>query len=314
MLAGELALAGADVLVLERRDSRGLVGTRARGFHARTVELLDQRGLAERFLEAGRPFAVSSFADVPLPVADLPTRHPYTLAIEQAEVERLLRAWVDGLGVPVRWGVEVVGVEQDEAGVVLRLAGGAVEGASYVVAADGGRSTVRDAVGLALVGTDPTRSNLIADARVDDDAPRGMRRDALGIHAIGPAGEDGLSGVVVTETEVGPSTPATEEELRAAVIAVWGGDLGCATSRGCRASRTLAGSSRTTGGDGCSSPATPRTSTRRRAVRGWGSGSRTPWGSGGGSRRSSAGSRRWRCSTPTAPSGGRRRSASWTTC
>lgn len=226
MLAGELALAGVDVLVLERRTTPTLVGTRARGFHARTVELLDQRGLADRFLEVGRPFAVSSFADVPLPVADLPTRHPYTLAIEQAEVERLLREWVEGLGVPVRWGVEVAGVEQDEDGATLRLAGGGEERAAYVVAADGGRSTVRDAVGLALVGTDPTRSNLIADARVDDDAPRGMRRDALGIHAIGPVGAGGLSGVVVTEAAVGPATPATPDELRAAVVAVWGGDLG----------------------------------------------------------------------------------------
>ena len=204
VLAGELALAGVDVLVLERRETPALVGTRARGFHARTVELLDQRGLAEAFLEVGRPFSVSSFADVPLPVADLPTRHPYTLAIEQVHVERLLREWVDGLGVPVRWGVEVAGVEvagveqdepgRDRNGVTVRLTGGNPVRASYVVAADGGRSTVRDAVGLGLVGTEPTRSNLIADARVDDDAPRGLRRDGLGIHAIGPAGADGLSG------------------------------------------------------------------------------------------------------------------------
>ncbi|GAA1877361.1 FAD-dependent monooxygenase [Lapillicoccus jejuensis] len=226
VLAGELALAGVDVLVLERRVIPALVGTRARGFHARTVELLDQRGLAERFLEVGRPFAVSSLADVPLPVAQLPTRHPYTLAIEQVEVERLLRGWVGELDVPVRWGVEVAGVEQDADGVTVRLAAGAPIRASYVVAADGGRSTVRDAVGLGLVGTEATRSNLIADARIDDDAPRGMRQDALGIHAIGPVGADGLSGVVVTEPRVGPSTPATEDELRAAVVAVWGGDLG----------------------------------------------------------------------------------------
>src|SRR5699024_320388 len=88
LLAGELALAGVDVRVLERRETHHLVGTRARGFHARTVELLDQRGIADRFLAEGQTVAAMAFADIPLPVGELPTRHPYTLALGQASVEQ----------------------------------------------------------------------------------------------------------------------------------------------------------------------------------------------------------------------------------
>src|SRR4051812_28950477 len=91
MLAGELALAGVDVVILERRATADLVGTRARGFHSRTIELFDQRGIADRFLDAGTTFQAMSFAGTPLDVAALPSRHPYTLGLSQGHVEQILR-------------------------------------------------------------------------------------------------------------------------------------------------------------------------------------------------------------------------------
>ena len=124
MLAGELALAGVDVEILERRTTSELVGTRARGFHSRTIEILDQRGLVDRFLGEGRTVQGLSFGSTPLKVADFPSRHPYTLALGQSGIERILLGWVEELGVPVRRGVEVTGFAQDDAGVDVQLADG----------------------------------------------------------------------------------------------------------------------------------------------------------------------------------------------
>ncbi|MGL5816742.1 MAG: FAD-dependent monooxygenase, partial [Phycicoccus sp.] len=104
MLAGELALAGVDAVVVERRDTPELVGSRAGGFHSRTIEVLDQRGLAERFLAEGQTVQAASFAGVALEFGGLPTRHPYTLGLWQNRIERILGEWVDELGVPVRRG------------------------------------------------------------------------------------------------------------------------------------------------------------------------------------------------------------------
>jgi 3-(3-hydroxy-phenyl)propionate hydroxylase len=226
-LAGELALAGIDVQVLERRTTGELVGTRARGFHARTIEILDQRGIAERFLEAGQTFAQMSFGDTPLDVEGLPSRHAYTLALGQAGVEELLLGWVEELGVTVRRGVEVTGVEQDDDGVDVQLADGETVPAAYVVAADGGRSAIRRAVGIDMVGPAATRTNLIAEVAVTEEWTPGMRLDELGVHAMGPVpGQPQRVNVVVTEPELGPSTEPTLDELRAAMTAVWGSDLG----------------------------------------------------------------------------------------
>ena len=122
MLAGELALAGVDVVVLERRETADLVGTRARGFHSRTIELFDQRGIAERFLDEGRTVQAMSFAGTALDVAGLPSRHPYTLGLSQSRIEQILAGWVGELGVPVRRGVDVTGFSQDDAGVDVHLA------------------------------------------------------------------------------------------------------------------------------------------------------------------------------------------------
>lgn len=98
MLAGELALAGADVAIAERRASPDLIGSRAGGLHARTIEVFDQRGIADRFLAQGQVVQTASFSGIPLDISDFPTRHPYGLALWQDRIEQILAGWVDELG------------------------------------------------------------------------------------------------------------------------------------------------------------------------------------------------------------------------
>src|SRR5205823_7306794 len=116
-LAGELALAGVDVAIVERRTSQELAGSRAGGLHSRTIEVLDQRGIAERFLSQGKVMQVAGFAFNPLDISDFPTRHNYGLALLQQAFERILAAWVDELAVPIYREREVTGFAQDDAGV-----------------------------------------------------------------------------------------------------------------------------------------------------------------------------------------------------
>ena len=114
MLGAELALAGVDVAILERRRTPELAGSRAGGFHARTLEILDQRGIADRFLAEGQTVQVAGFGTTTVDVSDLPTRHPYSLGLFQNHIERILLGWADELGVPIRRGVEVTGLAQDD--------------------------------------------------------------------------------------------------------------------------------------------------------------------------------------------------------
>ncbi len=117
MLAGELALAQVDVAIVERRANQDLAGSRAGGLHSRTIEVLDQRGIAERFLSQGKVMQVAGFAMVPLDISDFPTRHNYGLALWQDRIERILAGWVDELAVPIYRGLEVTGFAQDDTGV-----------------------------------------------------------------------------------------------------------------------------------------------------------------------------------------------------
>ena len=226
MLAGELALAGVEVTILERRGTEELVGTRARGFHARTLEILDQRGIAERFLAEGRTVAALSFAGTALDLSALPTRHPYTLGISQGQVEAILLGWVEQLGVPIRRGIEVAGFAQDEDGVDVRIADGEAIRSAYLVGADGGRSVIRRTAGIEFVGAEATRSHLIAEAQVSETVPTGVQLDDVGIHAMNVAEDGKTVGLVVTEQEVGPSTEPTLAELRTALTSTYGTDFG----------------------------------------------------------------------------------------
>ena len=225
MLAGELRLAGVDVVVLERRKSQELAGSRGGGIHARTIELLDQRGIAERFLAEGRPVHTATFGGTRLDSSRLPTRHPYTLALFQNHIERLLLQWIEELGAPIRRSVEVVGLEPDDEGVRLRLASGDAVRARYVVGADGGRSVVRREARIGLQGPDATRSSLIAEAQVTRELPSGAKIDERGVHGLYPMGE-GRARIVVTEAELGPTSPPTPDDLRRELIRVFGTDFG----------------------------------------------------------------------------------------
>jgi len=225
MLAGELALAGVDVAIVERRASQDVIGSRSGGLHARTIEVLDQRGIADRFLSQGQVAQVAGFAMIRLDISDFPTRHPYGLALRQERFERILAGWVHELRVPIYRGREVTGFTQDDTGVDVELTDGQSLRAGYLVGCDGGRSLIRKAAGIEFPGWDPTISNLIAQAEVDQEPQWGIRRDALGVNAFSRL-EDGLVGVLVTERHVGQTSEPTLRDLSEALIAVYGTDYG----------------------------------------------------------------------------------------
>jgi len=226
MLAGELALAGVDVAILERRATPDLVGHRARGFHSRTIEILDQRGIADRFLAEGRTAQALSFANTPLNVGVLPSRHPYTLGLAQSSIEGILLGWVEELGVPVRRGVEVTAFAQDDAGVDVHLGEGEPLRTAYLVGADGGRSVIRKVAGIDFVGVEATRSHLIAEVEVTEETPTGIRLDDVGVHAMNVMEDGRTVGMVVTEQQLVDAVEPTLEELGDALRAVYGTDFG----------------------------------------------------------------------------------------
>lgn len=226
MLAGELALAGVDVAIVERRANQDLVGQRAGGLHARTLEILDQRGLVERFLTAGRTAQVAGFAWMPLDISDFPTRHNYGLALKQKHVERLLADWVEQLRVPMYRQREMVGLTQQDLGVEARLSDGSVLRADYLVGCDGGRSLARKAIGVAFPGSEPTISNLIAEVQLSGTPDWGLRHDAMGVHALSPLEDGSGAGVLVTERQTGRTGDPSLNDLKEAMIAVYGTDYG----------------------------------------------------------------------------------------
>ena len=237
MLAGELALAGVDVVVVERRPDQTLMGSRAGGLHARTIEVLDQRGIAGRFLAEGQKAQVAGFAGVHFDISGFPTRHPYGLGLWQNHIERILAGWVTELGVPIHYGREVIGFTQDDAGVQAALAGGQSLRAQYLVGCDGGRSLIRKAAGIAFPGWDATTSNLIAQVEVAEEPPLGVHQNALGTHAFGRMEyeirdgkvvykDHGPVGIMVPEAQVGGAGEPTLRDLSEALIAVCGTDYG----------------------------------------------------------------------------------------
>jgi 3-(3-hydroxy-phenyl)propionate hydroxylase len=230
MLAGELRLGGADVVVLERRASPELAGSRGGGVHARTIELLDQRGIADRFLAEGTLLRTVTFGRTAIDLGGLPTRHPYTLALFQNAIERLLLGWVGQLGVPIRRDVEVTGVVPDDEGVEVLLASGEPVRGRFVVGADGGRSVVRRAAGIGFVGPDATRSSLIAEVEVTEELPPAGKVDERGVHGLHRMA-DGTVRVVLTEAELGPPGEPTLDDLRRGLTEVFGTDFGVHSPR-----------------------------------------------------------------------------------
>ena len=226
MLAAELALARVDVAIVERRASQALAGMRAGGLHARTIEVLDQRGVAERFLSQGKIAQVAAIASIPLDISDFPTRHAYGLGLWQNHIERILAAWVEELGVPIHRSREVTGFAQDDAGVDVELADGGALRARYLVGCDGGHSVVRKGAGIAFPGWDPSTSALIAEVEMTGEPEWGIRRDHRGIHGLSKLEDGRRVRVLVSEERVGASGEPTLDDLRAALIAVHGTDYG----------------------------------------------------------------------------------------
>jgi 2-polyprenyl-6-methoxyphenol hydroxylase-like FAD-dependent oxidoreductase len=226
MLAGELALAVVDVAIVERRASHDLIGSRAGGLHSRTIEVLDQRGIADRFLSQGQVAQVARFAWNPLDISDFPTRHNYGLGLWQNHIERILAGWVDELAVPIYRGFEVMGFAQDDTGVDVELSDGQSLRTKYLVGCDGGRSLIRKAAGIEFPGWDPTTSNLIAEVQIAEEPEWGIRHDALGVHSLSRLEDGGPVRVLVTEQHLGPTSKPTLRDLSEALIAVYGTDYG----------------------------------------------------------------------------------------
>ena len=237
MLAGELALAEVDVAIVERRASLDLPGSRAGGLHSRTIEVLDQRGIADRFLSEGQVAQVAGFGSVRLDISDFPTRHPYGLGLWQNHIERILAGWVDELKVPIHYGTEVTGFAQDDTGVdvaAVRRPVAARASISSGATADAAWSARQPA--SSSPGWDPTTSSLIAQVEMTEEPELGIRRTPSGTHALGKVeyeikdGEvvyrkGGTVGVMLTESEVGTSEP-TLRDLSEGLIAVYGTDYG----------------------------------------------------------------------------------------
>ncbi len=225
MVAGELALAGVDVAIVERRASQDLDGSRAGGLHARTIEVLDQRGIAERFLSAGQVHPAVGFSGNVLDISDFPTRHNYVLALWQSHVERILAGWVGELAVPIYRGREVTGFAQDDTGVGVALSAGQSLRAEYLVGCDGGRSLVRKAAGIDFVGLDPSTSWMIAEVEMDEPE-LGMRREGGGIGPVNRAEGGGPFRVALTEGHIEHTSEPTLGDLSEALISAYGTDFG----------------------------------------------------------------------------------------
>ena len=217
-------MAGIDVAIIEPRTSQVVDGSRAGGLHARTIEVLDQRGIAQRFLSEGQVHPAVAFGGIRLDISDFPTRHNYLLALWQSAFEPILADWVEELQVPILRGLEVVGFAQDDAGVDLELSNGASLRAQYLVGCDGGNSVVRTVAGIEFVGTDPSTSWMIAEAEMSEPEI-GVRPEGGGIGPVNRVDGGGPYGIVLTEQPPQTSDP-TLQELREKLVAVYGTDFG----------------------------------------------------------------------------------------
>lgn len=250
MLACELRLAGVRTVVLEKlteptRQSRG------RGLHTRSVEMMDQRGLLDRFQAVSEQFKVGSlFAGLMKPWPDrLDTAHPYGLATPQTVTERLLTERALELGAEIRRGCEVVGLSQDEHGVTVELAHGGVaaggEGSTqlrsrYLVGCDGGRSTVRKLVGIGFPGEPAKVETMLGDMEVTEDPAtiaavvEEVRKTQLRFGAIPDVdGSEGVYRIVVPADKVAEdrTIAPTLDEFTQQLRTVAGTDFGAHSPR-----------------------------------------------------------------------------------
>ena len=225
MLAAELALARVDVAIVERRESQALLGTRAGGLHARSLEVLDQRGVAERFISQGQVLRVMPLQPA-LDMTGASTRHDYLLALGQNHIERILADWVSELGVPIHRSTDVTGFEQGDHGVDITLSDSRKLHAEYLVGCDGGRSLVRKLTGIGFEGWDASTSYLLAEVEMSGTPQFGMRRGERGTNGLGKMEDGKRVRVVLVEPQVERGAEPTLDELKKALMAVYGTDYG----------------------------------------------------------------------------------------
>ena len=320
MLASELRLHGVHALVLDKEAEPTRI-VRALGLHARSIEVMDQRGLLERFLALGRQYPVGGFfAGLSKPSPDrLDTAHPYVLGIPQTVTERLLTEHAIEVGAEIRRGCELVGLSQDEQGVAVELADGTQLRSRYLAGCDGGRSTVRKLLGVGFPGEPSKVETLLGELEVTEDPVTvaaivaEVRQTQLRFGVI-PLG-DGVHRVVVPADGVAEdrAVPPTLEEFKQQLRAVAGTDFGVHSPRWLSRFGDATRLAERYRPAGCCWPATRRTSTRQPAVRGSTLVSRTRSTSAGNWPPRSAAGRRRGCWTATTPNGTRWPPTCWTT-
>jgi 2-polyprenyl-6-methoxyphenol hydroxylase-like FAD-dependent oxidoreductase len=238
MLASELRLQGVDALVLEK-ETAPTGHARALGLHVRSIEVMDQRGLLERFLALGKQYPVGGFfAGISKPTPDrLDTAHPYVLGIPQNITERLLTEHAVELGVEIRRGCELVGLSQDDQGVTVELADGTQLRSRYLVGCDGGRSTVRKLLGVGFPG-EPARVEWLlgeVEVAVPPEELAAVAAEVPTPHLrFGPAPHaDGVYGFVLRAEGVAEDRtgPPTLEEFKQRLRALAGTDFGAHAPR-----------------------------------------------------------------------------------
>jgi 3-(3-hydroxy-phenyl)propionate hydroxylase len=226
MLAAELKLAGVDVAIVERRATPELAGTRAGGLHARSLEVLDQRGIADRFIAAGKTMPFVFFHMMQLDISDFPSRHNCILALTQNHIERLLAEWAGELQVPILREHEVTFFAQRDSHVEVAFAGGETIRAQYLVGCDGGRSVVRKLAGIDFPGSDATMSWMIAEVEMRDEPKSGFHTDALGTHAMGRMENGHTVRLVLVEPASDAAGDPTISDLSALLTRIYGTDFG----------------------------------------------------------------------------------------
>jgi 2-polyprenyl-6-methoxyphenol hydroxylase-like FAD-dependent oxidoreductase len=194
--------------------------------HARSIEVLDQRGIADRFVAEGKTHPFIGYAGTFLDISDFPTRHNYMLGLWQSRIEPILADWVAELGVPTLRSREVVGFTQDDGGVDIDLSDSATLRAEYLVGCDGGRSLVRKMAGIDFPGWDATASYLIAETEMAETPEVGMRPEGGGIGPVDPQVEGGPYRLVLLEQEVEHTTEPTLTDLKESLVALYGTDYG----------------------------------------------------------------------------------------
>lgn len=226
MLSAELTLAGVDVVVVERRPDHVIESSRAGGLHARTIEVLDQRGVVDRFLDEGQAMQVQMYAGVPIDISDFPSRHNYGLALWQSHFERIMAGWVEALGVTIRRERVVTGLEQDDGGVDVTVSDGTSLRCQYLVGCDGGRSLIRKAAGIEFPGWDPTTSWMIAEVEMPEETPPGIRLERGGVQALHRMEDGRTVRAVLTDPDVVDNPEPTLQDLKDSLVAVYGTDFG----------------------------------------------------------------------------------------